>query len=316
MANPQRENGHIDIANEIAEALAKTQLSGYENRVLWVILRKTWGYVARDKEGNILRDKNGNMLKKTEDRISITQFSEMTKLDRRNVKRTLDRLISRNIIFCKRNGYIYTYGFNKDYDKWITVVKNDNKLAKIQSNKGKQKSLSKSTTSFQKTRNKENLEKLVVENDNKSDSLLKSTTNSLSKSTPTKEKRNIGKISYRDFTGGKKKRAKKPAKKTNPDIKKFIDAFHNGYKETFGEAPHIVDGKDGDLVGKMLRTHKLEFLISLLPYFWRLQDKLIDQTGHTIGVFKIRLNKLIELRKRDKKVDVSWLKKFVEEEQG
>jgi phage replication O-like protein O len=44
MANPQRENGHIDIANEIAEALARTNLSAYQMRVMWAIWRKTWGW--------------------------------------------------------------------------------------------------------------------------------------------------------------------------------------------------------------------------------------------------------------------------------
>jgi len=34
MASPQKENGHIDIANEIAEALAKTKLSPDEWRIL------------------------------------------------------------------------------------------------------------------------------------------------------------------------------------------------------------------------------------------------------------------------------------------
>jgi len=33
-ANPQAEDGHIDIANEIAEALMKVNLSAYESRIL------------------------------------------------------------------------------------------------------------------------------------------------------------------------------------------------------------------------------------------------------------------------------------------
>ena len=38
--NPQIENGHIDIANELAEALAMINISSYESRVLWIILSK------------------------------------------------------------------------------------------------------------------------------------------------------------------------------------------------------------------------------------------------------------------------------------
>lgn len=59
MANPQRENGHVDIANELVEALAKMQLSGYESRVIWALWRKTWGWVKKDKKGKIIKDKKG-----------------------------------------------------------------------------------------------------------------------------------------------------------------------------------------------------------------------------------------------------------------
>ncbi len=106
MANPQIENGHIDIANEIAEALAKIQLSGYESRVLWVLWRKTYGWH-----------------KKTE-RISISQFSEATKIPRRHIHRTLHRLIDRNIVTKNGNSFITKWAFQKDYSKWKLVTKN------------------------------------------------------------------------------------------------------------------------------------------------------------------------------------------------
>ena len=92
MANPQRENGHIDVANEIAEALAKTQLSGYESRILWVILRKTYGW------------------HKKIDSISITQFEKATGLKRRHIQRTLKKLLNRNIITKNGYGFITKWG--------------------------------------------------------------------------------------------------------------------------------------------------------------------------------------------------------------
>jgi phage replication O-like protein O len=48
MANPQAENGHVDIANEIVEALAKIHLSSYESRVLWTVFRKTYGWHKKE----------------------------------------------------------------------------------------------------------------------------------------------------------------------------------------------------------------------------------------------------------------------------
>lgn len=42
MAKPDINNGHIDIAHELAEALMKINLSGYQYRIIWVIFRKTY----------------------------------------------------------------------------------------------------------------------------------------------------------------------------------------------------------------------------------------------------------------------------------
>ncbi len=114
MANPQKENGHIDIANEIAEALARTNLSGYENRYLWVLWRKTYGW------------------HKKEDIISNSQFSDLTGIKRPHIWRTEKVLIQRNIV--TKNGNLL--GFNKDYTQWrelpkmVTVTKLGTRVTK------------------------------------------------------------------------------------------------------------------------------------------------------------------------------------------
>jgi phage replication O-like protein O len=108
LANPQAENGHTDIANELAEALALTYLSATESRLLWVIARKTWGW------------------KKKLDRISYSQFEQATGLDRRHIAPALKRLISRNIIMQTGNGQVLEYGIQKDYEKWQSVTQTGN----------------------------------------------------------------------------------------------------------------------------------------------------------------------------------------------
>ena len=104
MANPQAENGHIDIANEIADALSKIRVSGREWQIIWVVLRKTWGW------------------KKKMDAISKTQFSQFTGIPRRKVHEIVKGLVSKNILFegvTQKGDIRYaTYGFNKDYEKW------------------------------------------------------------------------------------------------------------------------------------------------------------------------------------------------------
>jgi phage replication O-like protein O len=100
-ANPQIEDGFFPIANELSEQFARLQLSGNQWRLLWVILRQSYGW------------------KKKADRISFTLFERRTGLDRRNIGRELKELASRNIIVKNDNSFIVSYGLQKDYSRWI-----------------------------------------------------------------------------------------------------------------------------------------------------------------------------------------------------
>lgn len=158
MANPQTENGHIDIANEVAEALARFRISGTEYQVLWVILRKTWGW------------------HKKIDKISFSQIAKDTGLKRAHIAKIINKLILRGVVQ-KDNTYINSYSFVKDYEKWkvlskkTTVVQKDNGVL----SKRITKVLSKNTTTKEKketiTKESYDLEKainywntLVIEN--------------------------------------------------------------------------------------------------------------------------------------------------------
>ena len=114
MANPQKENGHVDIANEIVEALAKTYLSSYESQVLWAIFRKTYGW------------------HKKEDWIPISQLMRITGIHKSHVSRTLKKLIRRSIII-KKNKKL---SFQKNYEKWQKLpIQVTNKKLPIQDKK-------------------------------------------------------------------------------------------------------------------------------------------------------------------------------------
>ena len=108
MANPQIEDGHVDIANELVDALAKTYLSPAESKVIWTILRKTYGWH-----------------KKT-DRISYSQFEEATGMNRWHLGAAVKRLIARNIISVSGPGYSLEYGIQKNYELWQIVTQNSN----------------------------------------------------------------------------------------------------------------------------------------------------------------------------------------------
>ncbi len=99
MANPQVENGFTKIANEILEALVKTKLTQSEWRVLFFIIRKTYGW------------------HKKIDRLALSQIALGTGIARQNVFRTLQSLIRKNIVLRPDNRHI---GFQKDYSKWMS----------------------------------------------------------------------------------------------------------------------------------------------------------------------------------------------------
>ncbi len=100
MARARIENGFIQIPREIAEALAKTKLSQNESRLVWVVLRKTYGW-HKDK-----------------DWISYSQFQKKTRRDRSNLNKAMKRLVKRHIVARSGNGYKVEYSIETDCSLW------------------------------------------------------------------------------------------------------------------------------------------------------------------------------------------------------
>lgn len=103
------DDGFMQIANKIIDSLVNSDLTLYEFKVIFAVIRKTYGW------------------KKKEDSISLSQLSIMTGISKANVSHTLKGLKNKNIIFIKDNpinklnGKII--GFQKYPDKWINVKK-------------------------------------------------------------------------------------------------------------------------------------------------------------------------------------------------
>ncbi len=112
MANPQPEDGHVDIANQIADKFCSSRISGEEWQVLWVILRKTYGW------------------HKKEDHIGLGQFAEMTGMTRQHSLRALKKLENKKIIAVTKNGNtgVNLYRFIKNFDLWLLLPKKDTVL--------------------------------------------------------------------------------------------------------------------------------------------------------------------------------------------
>jgi len=107
MANPQKEDGFVAIANELAEAFAKIRISGEEWQCLWVILRKTYGW------------------QKKQDSIPFSQFIEATGIIKQHINRAIRKLESKKVIIVTNIGYEKAkgYGLNKNYEEWAALPK-------------------------------------------------------------------------------------------------------------------------------------------------------------------------------------------------
>ena len=113
MANPQLENGYTKIANELLEALFQLNISGREMRILFYILRRTYGFNCKKAL------------------ISLSEISAATGIKRNHVQENLKRLLDRNVISIQANHGIKPQEISvvKDYEKWIyTPVDNCTKL--------------------------------------------------------------------------------------------------------------------------------------------------------------------------------------------
>ncbi|MBE9573586.1 MAG: replication protein [Proteobacteria bacterium] len=107
MASPQTEDGCVRIANELWDAIVNIRIPGEARQVLDAIIRKTYGW------------------NKTEDNISLGQFSKMTGQTRIHVLRSREKLLKMNIIAVthKGNTSVPSYRLNKDYETWRVLPK-------------------------------------------------------------------------------------------------------------------------------------------------------------------------------------------------
>ncbi|MFH1562318.1 MAG: replication protein, partial [Nitrospirota bacterium] len=103
VASPQCENGYTKIANELLEAISLKRIPGQELRIVFCIIRKTYGFGKKS------------------DRISYGQIAKATGIPRVRVIMHIQALISKKILGSLNNGTRQpsTIWINKDYSQWI-----------------------------------------------------------------------------------------------------------------------------------------------------------------------------------------------------
>ena len=108
VTDPEDRKQFVMVPLDIQEALFVTSLTAYESRVLHFIIRKTFGW------------------DKTSDRISQRQIEAATGVDRRSVRRCLQRLKERKIIHNNPHAKggrnrTPTIGVNPNVNQWLKV---------------------------------------------------------------------------------------------------------------------------------------------------------------------------------------------------
>lgn len=111
MTGPQLEDGYTRIANELLDALVHADLSKREYKVIFAVIRATYGY------------------NKKFDLISLWWLAKVTGLKCSKVSETTDALVERSILLRSdgevRHGQsVSRFGVNKNYHQW-TVPKMD-----------------------------------------------------------------------------------------------------------------------------------------------------------------------------------------------
>jgi phage replication O-like protein O len=105
LADVQIEHGFTKVANEILQHMALTKLSPIQYRIIFVIWRYTYGFNRKEHI------------------FSSSFISTATNYDERQVRRELQRLEARRIIYQKvSKGKPRIISFNKNYDEWEDEV--------------------------------------------------------------------------------------------------------------------------------------------------------------------------------------------------
>lgn len=96
MANPQKEHGYLKIANELADSFCCLRLSDQEWRVLWTVLRFSYGW------------------NKKKAHLTLKQIGEKTGIDIRHLPAIIKKLLEKCVVIREGKNFC----LQKDYDKW------------------------------------------------------------------------------------------------------------------------------------------------------------------------------------------------------
>lgn len=101
MANPQKENGYVGIANELMEHVMRLPIDGGGFRILLSVIRRTYGF------------------RKKKDYISLSKFQEYTGMSRSHVLKQIKKLVLYRVLVKDGN----MYNLNKNWEEWVVLYR-------------------------------------------------------------------------------------------------------------------------------------------------------------------------------------------------
>ena len=99
-ASPQVEDGYIQIANELIDAIISYPFKNSELKIVIAVIRKTYGW------------------KKKKEQLSFSQISKISRVSIRHTKRVIKRLVQDNLILKEKRENNNILALNKDYYSW------------------------------------------------------------------------------------------------------------------------------------------------------------------------------------------------------
>ena len=106
MGNPQLEDGHTRIANELFEAIIRFPFSSRQLKVVMAVIRKTYGF------------------NKKQDRLALSTISEMTGVIKTHVCQAVKQLGEMNVLDIDASGFSHRIALNKNYMDWKSRDRN------------------------------------------------------------------------------------------------------------------------------------------------------------------------------------------------
>lgn len=104
---------YAKVSEDYMRALARTQLSSRESRILWATIERTFGFLRRD----------GSSKAKPEDAISLSQYATLTGLSKSHCSEAVNSLLRRRILSVRgvraiAGRKVRVMGLNPYLDEW------------------------------------------------------------------------------------------------------------------------------------------------------------------------------------------------------